>query len=72
MQSVFSRISRVTAVVALLVALIVPAAYAEDGAPDPTLGARINPPIGVAEVDELDWFELFVMWAETGMLTPVW
>jgi hypothetical protein len=69
MRGVFERVFRATAVLTLLLVLVVPAAYADD--PPGTLDARINPPIGATCVEELSYFDLFLIWAEAGLLTPV-
>ncbi|HYI11589.1 MAG TPA: hypothetical protein VEK57_21205 [Thermoanaerobaculia bacterium] len=72
MRGVFERVFRAAAVVALLLVLMVPAAFAEDELPSGPLDARINPPIGVRSAEELSYFDLLLMWAEAGMLPLVW
>lgn len=67
MRGVFERIVRGIAVVALLVVLVVPAAYAEEL--DTGLDARMRPPIGLECPPELTYLEWTLLWAEMGLLT---
>ena len=68
MRGVFERIVRGIAVVALLVVLVVPAAYGE-GELDTGLDARMRPPIGLACPPELTYLEWTLLWAEMGVMS---
>lgn len=69
MRGVFERIVRGIAVVALLVVLVVPAAYGE-GELDTGLDARMRPPIGATCSPELSFWDWALIWAKLGLLTP--
>lgn len=64
MRTVFIGMRRGVALLALVVVLAVPAAYADDSNPlDQSPEARIHPPIGSSSSEAPSFFELLLDWA---------